>query len=144
MEKKTTGVNAMSGKNPKKIDFNSIIGNVLRYGVVISSIVIATGSILLFGEMSTGYYPVGSASDLFDRHNKFLIGLAPLIQGVLSAKPYAIIDLGLIILLATPITRVLISIFLFAGEKRYIFVAITCTVLTILLVSTFILGPLLA
>ncbi|MHB8566490.1 MAG: DUF1634 domain-containing protein [Nitrososphaerales archaeon] len=128
----------------RETEFSMVIGEVLRYGVVISFAVIALGSILLFLENSTGYYTVGSAEQLFDRHNTFLIGLVPLIQGVVSLKPYAIIDLGLLILLATPIARVVISIFMFTEQKRYIFVAITVSVLAILLASTFILGPLLA
>jgi uncharacterized membrane protein len=128
----------------EKPDFNLIIGNVLRYGVVISFAIIALGSALLFLENSTGYYSLGTAEELFQRHNRFLIGFVPLIQGVIAAKPYAVIDLGLIVLLATPIARVLISIFLFAEEKRYVYVAITACVLAILLASTFILGPLLA
>ena len=125
-------------------DFNSIIGNVLRYGVIISFILISTGSALLFLENNTGYYPIENAEQLFARQNRFLIGLVPLVQGVVAGKPYAIIDLGLLVLLATPIARVFISIFLFSFEKRYIFVAITVTVLAILLSSTFMLGPRLA
>ncbi|HYY90459.1 MAG TPA: DUF1634 domain-containing protein [Candidatus Dormibacteraeota bacterium] len=72
-----------------------------------------------------------------------MLGLGPLVQGVLSAKTLALIGLGLIILFATPLARVSISIFLFLGEKRYIFVAITLIVLLILLLSTFVIGPLL-
>ncbi len=127
-----------------KTDFNSVIGNVLRYGVVTSFVIILVGSLLLFSEGNTGYYTLGSAEELFQRHNRFLIGLVPMIQGVVQAKPYAIIELGLIILLATPVTRVGISIFLFASQKRYILVAVTSAVLTILLTSMFILGPMLA
>lgn len=127
-----------------ELDFDIVIGNVLRYGAIISFIVILIGSILLFSENSTGYYSLGSAQALFDRHNHFLIGFIPVLQGVASAKPYAIIELGLLILLATPIARVLISIFLFASEKRFNFVVITTVLLLILLGSTFIIGPLLA
>lgn len=127
-----------------RTDFNSIIGNVLRYGVIISFATILIGSSLLFIEGSTGYYSLGTSAELVDRHNRFLIGIIPLLQGIAVAKPYAIIDLGLIILLATPIARVAISIFLFAEEKRYNFVAITCTVLAVLLISMFVLGPVLA
>lgn len=127
----------------KGVDFNTVIGLVLRYGVIISFSIIAVGSILLFVEGQTGYYPLGSAEQLFGRHNHFLIGLVPLVQGVISAKPYAIIDMGLLVLLATPVARVFISIFLFVEEKRYIFVLITVTVLALLLFSAFVLGPLL-
>jgi len=137
-------VGHLTDKGPEHFDFNSIIGNVLRYGVIVSFVIILIGSVLLFYEGSTGYYTLGSAQDLFQRHNKFLIGLVPTIQGIALAKPYAIIELGLIVLLATPIARVAISIFLFASERRYILAAITCAVLTILLTSMFLIGPMLA
>jgi uncharacterized membrane protein len=123
-------------------DFRSAISLVLRYGVIASFVVVALGSTLLFLEGQTGYYPLGSAEQLFDSQNKFLIGLAPLVQGVASAKPYAVIDLGLGVLLATPVARVVISVFLFMEEKRYAFVAITATVLAILLLSMFVVAPL--
>jgi uncharacterized membrane protein len=127
------------------VDFNRVIGLTLRYGVVLAFIIIVVGSVLLFVEGSTGYYPIGSnAAQLFDRHNRFLIGFVPLVQGLATAKPYAILGLGLIVLLATPIARVLISIFLFFQERRLVFVWITVTVLAILLAATFVLGPLLA
>ncbi len=124
--------------------FNAVIGMVLRYGVVASFAIVAVGSVLLFLEGQTGYYPLGTAEQLFGRQNRFLIGLVPLAQGVLAAKPYAIIDLGLLVLLATPIARVFISIFLFMEEKRYTFVLITVTVLALLLFATFVLGPFLS
>jgi uncharacterized membrane protein len=127
----------------KESEFSSIIGTVLRYGVVISFVIVAIGSVLLFLEGQTGYYALGTAEQLFDRHNFFLIGPVPLLEGVIAARPYAIIDLGLIVLLATPIARVFISVFLFLDEKRYAFVLITITVLCLLLFSTFVLGPVL-
>jgi len=126
----------------EKTDFKAVIGLVLRYGVIASFTLVALGSVLLFVSGQTGYYPMGTAQQLYDAQNRHLIGLAPLIQGVLSAKPYAIIDLGLIVLLATPVARVVISMFLFLGEKRYAFVAITATVLAILMLSMFLVAPL--
>lgn len=108
---------------------------------MISFAIIALGSVLLFAEGQTGYYALGSAEQLFERQNRFLIGFVPLLQGVAAAKPYAIIDLGLLVLLATPIARVFISIFLFFEERRYAFVLVTLVVLGLLLFSTFVLGP---
>jgi uncharacterized membrane protein len=125
-------------------EFYSVIGLVLRYGVVISFTLVGAGSILLFSEGQTGYSTLGTAEQLFGQQNRFLIGLVPLAQGISSAKPYAIIDLGLLILLATPIVRIFVSIFLFLDERRYSFVLITATVLALLLFSTFVLGPFLA
>jgi uncharacterized membrane protein len=122
--------------------FKAVIAYVLRYGVVASFALVALGSLLLFSEGQTGYSSLGTAQQLFDAQDKFLVGLVPLIQGVLAAKPYAIIDLGLVVLLATPVARVVISIALFADERSYAFVAITSTVLAILLLSMFVVAPL--
>ena len=124
------------------IDFKKAIGLVLRYGVVASFALVSLGSVLMFLEGQTGYYRMGTAEQLFEARNNFLIGLAPLLRGVASAKPYAIIDLGLVVLLATPVARVVISIFLFLGERRYVFVAITATVLAILMLSVLVIAPL--
>lgn len=123
-------------------DFNKTIGIVLRFGVTIAFVVIALGSALLFLEGPSGNGSVGTSEQLYT--SRFVLGLDSLIQGILTAKPLAIIDLGLIILFGTPLARVAISIFLFLEEKRYIFVWITILVLGILLFSTFVIGPLLA
>ncbi len=126
----------------ERTDFKAVIGLVLRYGVIASFAIVALGSTLLFLEGRTGYNQLGTAEELFRAQNSFLIGPLPLVQGLASAKPYAIIELGLIVLLATPVARVVISIFLFAEEKRYIFVAITASVLAILVLSMFVVAPL--
>jgi uncharacterized membrane protein len=123
-------------------DLNKTIGLVLRFGVTIAFVVIAVGSALLFLEDQTGRGSLGTSEQLSSSH--FVLGLDSLFQGVLAARPFAIIDLGLIILFATPLARVAISILLFLEEKRYIFVWITILVLSILLFSTFVIGPLLA
>lgn len=125
-------------------DFRVVIGLVLRYGVVASFLVVALGSALLFIEGQTGYAQLGTAEQLFDARNRFLIGLSPLVAGISSGKPYAIIDLGLIVLLATPVARVAISTLLFLEERRYAFVWITLTVLAVLLGSMFIVAPLIS
>lgn len=123
-------------------DFRVVIGLVLRYGVVASFVLVAVGSALLFLEGHTGYSVLGSAEDLTGAHSRSLVGLASLVQDVAAGKPYAVIDLGLIVLLATPVARVAISIALFLEERKYIFVAITVTVLAILMLSMFVVAPL--
>ncbi|MHB8584582.1 MAG: DUF1634 domain-containing protein [Thermoplasmatota archaeon] len=126
---------------PPTVDFNRVIGLLLRTGVTISVATVALGSLLLFAENNTGYYPLTSAQNLVERHNAFLLGPIAVFQGLLSIKPYAIIDLGILILLATPLARVVVSLFLFYAERRYVFVAITGAVLVILLFSMFVIAP---
>ena len=57
---------------------------------------------------------------------------------MVAVKPFAIIQLGVIILLATPVLRVTSSLVLFAFEKDRAFVLITLFVLAVLLFSFFI------
>ncbi len=124
--------------------FRTVIGFVLRYGVIASFAVVALGSALLFLRGQTGYHPLVTAEELFGPQTRFVLGPGPLLRGVASGKPYAVIDLGVILLLGTPIARVIISIFLFAEERSYAFVAITATVLAILMLSVFVVAPLAA
>lgn len=119
-----------------------VIAVVLRYGVIAAFAIVAIGSALMFLEGGTGFGPLGTAEALFGSRDRSLIGLGPLVQSLGAGKPYAIIDLGLIVLLATPVARVAISVLLFAEEKRYAFVAITAAVLAILVLSMFVVAPL--
>jgi uncharacterized membrane protein len=129
----------------RPIDFNRIIWLTLRYGSPSRSQSSLSGQRYFFAQGSTAYYPIGSdVAQLFDRHNRFLIGFVPLVQGLAAGKPCSILSLGLIVLPATPIAKLFVSVFLFFQERRLVFVCITVTVLAILLVATFGLGPLLA
>ncbi len=58
-----------------------------------------------------------------------------LAQGALSGKPYAIIGLGMLLLMATPVVRVALSVVFFLMQKDWLYVAITVFVLTVLLLS---------
>jgi uncharacterized membrane protein len=60
--------------------------------------------------------------------------------GLLALHPQAIIALGLLLLIATPILRVGVSILAFALERDLRFVVITVLVLGILLLSNVLLG----
>jgi uncharacterized membrane protein len=123
-------------------DFASIIGSLLRWGVVLSSSIIALGCALLFAEGETGYAGLATTAGLTDKFGGLPMGLPSVFEGVLALKPYAVIDLGLLILLATPILRVAVSIPLFALERRFAFVLITGTVLAILMLSILVIAPL--
>jgi len=61
----------------------------------------------------------------------------PLLQGVLAFKGRAIIQLGIILLIATPIMRVVFSAIGFFFEKDYLYVLITVLVLGVIMFSMF-------
>lgn len=109
-----------------------IISNVLRGGVLLSAVVIAGGVIAFYRR----YLAAGGRGVSNRPFPHSLTGVA---QGLSGGDPLAIIALGLLILLATPVLRVAVSIVAFALERDWRYTAITTLVLAILIVS-FLLG----
>jgi len=108
-----------------------IISFVLRGGVLFSAGLLILGALLYFARVLWGGAPADPLS--------FPHTLGDVFSGLGHGDPLAILVLGLIVLLLTPVARVAISIFAFARERDWLYVAITTLVLLILLVS-FLLG----
>ena len=110
---------------------SSIIGWVLQGGVMLSA------SIILIGLIMLPFYSKGfSVSGLLSFPQTF----SQIWVGLLALHPQSIITLGLLLLIATPILRVAVSIIAFALERDFRFVVITAIVLVILILSNFLLG----
>lgn len=105
-----------------------IISGVLRGGVVLSASIILLGVVLY-------YLRNPRANPAIAQPALFPHSLPAVLTGLAHADGLAIIAFGLLILLATPVIRVAVSIVAFAleGDRRY--VAITTLVLFILIVS---------
>ncbi|MCL4355746.1 MAG: DUF1634 domain-containing protein [Nitrososphaerota archaeon] len=115
---------------------NAIISKVLRYGVVLSSAVIALGVVLLVAH--DGFSQVAaflSYNPSQIPHGSFPVSFDGLAASLAKGSPIAVIELGVLVLLATPVSRVLFSIFLFAAEHNRTYVYITLTVFILLLFS---------
>jgi uncharacterized membrane protein YfcA/uncharacterized membrane protein len=106
----------------------TIIGWILQGGVLISA------SIILLGLMLLPTRPGGLS---VTRLLNFPLSLQAVGDGLLILRPQAIIMLGLLFLIATPVVRVLASVVTFALEHDRKYVIITCLVLSILLFSIF-------
>ncbi|MDH2900412.1 MAG: DUF1634 domain-containing protein [archaeon] len=124
----------MNLKDPKAM--NDILGNVLRFGVILSAIVIAFGFLVFVARYSLA----GTASYIQyysnrATHGNFSVSLSSMASGLVSLNAFSIIELGLLILLATPVSRVFLSIVLFdlEGDRKYVY--ITVAVFLILLFS---------
>lgn len=115
---------------------NLVIGRVLRYGVIISAAVILLGTVGLV--ISRGSADA-SGSLNYDGgtipHDGIDVSLSGLASGLASFSPFSWIELGVVFLIATPVSRVLISVFLFAAEGDRLYVIVTAVVLTLLLFS---------
>ena len=113
-------------------DFQSIIGNLLRYGVWISLSVAFIGGIvyLMHHGNEIEDYSVFQEND----KNIFKV-IAGIYEGVIQRKGDSIIFFGIILLFLTPVFRVLLSLFSFLLEKDYLYVAITAIVIGIIILS---------
>ena len=108
-----------------------IIGILLRTGVTIAALIVLGGAIPYLVQHGAGvpHYHVfrGEPNNL--RH------ISDIVKGSLALNPAAIIQLGLLFLIATPVARVAFSVFAFAEERDWMYVIITLIVLALLLYS---------
>lgn len=111
-------------ENKELEEMEITISRFLKFGVLLSAIVIATGFLLFIITGSSGY-----SGEYFPR--------TPLeiLKGLLAFKSYAVILTGLMLLILTPIFRVGISILVFIKEKDYLYAKITALVFFILIIS---------
>jgi uncharacterized membrane protein len=110
-----------------------IISYVLRLGVGLSLLVIVAGTVISFAH-HPGYF---SSTDLasLTSPDGAIPSLHAVITGVLAGQGQAIVMLGLLLLIATPVVRVAVSIVVFLMQRDMVFVAITTAVLAALLFS---------
>jgi len=109
------------------------IGKILRVGVAVSATFMIVGLLMFFITGSTGY---SQASQ--ELNSDWPRNITAIFSGVFSLKPVALMMLGLLLLIFTPVLRVIASIFSFAFEKDRLYVYITLTVLAILLLAIFV------
>jgi len=113
--------------------FEALLGNVLRWGVVSAAAVVAIGAVVFLarhGGEQPLYSPFrGEPSDL-----KTVPGI---LSAALSGRGRGLIQLGLLILIATPVARVVLSTGVFAAQRDRRYVLITLIVLAVLLFSLF-------
>ena len=101
---------------------------VLRIGVVSSVLVMALGLTLAFIHHPPSVHHMQTA--VLNDH------LTVILHGVMSGDGESIIDVGLFILVLTPVARVLASVILFAlVDRDWLYTAVTLIVLILTLVS---------
>ncbi len=108
-----------------------VISFILRAGVVVSGLIIAIGVVI--------YYVRAAGQRIPPLIEPIPHTIPAVFQGLGAGDPLAVITLGLLLLLLTPVLRVVVSIAAFAIERDWRYVVITTIVLIILIVS-FLLG----
>lgn len=111
------------------IDLNRSVGNLLRIGVILSVITSLFGFIKLFTEgftMPNDY----TSLEITEEHiwQSFWSSL-------INFEGVAIIQLGILLLIFTPLVRIIFAMIGYLKEKDYTYVIISLIVLAIMLVS---------
>jgi uncharacterized membrane protein len=105
------------------------LGVILRLGVGLAGLVVLAGALVLLREPGRG------AADYRAFHGEpsELRGVAGVWRAAWSLRGRGLIQLGLLILIATPIARVAVSVVVFARRRDWLYAAFASTVLAGLL-----------
>jgi len=111
----------------------SIVGKLLQTGVSLAAAVVFTGAVIYLSRH--GREP--ATYRIFRGEPPEYKTFGGILRGVANLRGRGFIQLGLLLLIATPVARVAFSVWGFAEEKDKMYVAITLLVLAILLYSLF-------
>ncbi len=110
-----------------------LLGVLLRTGVLLAAFVVAIGAVL-FLLSHGGQQPHYS---VFDGQPPELRSVVAIVTGAFKLNTLAIIQFGLLLLIATPIARVVFSLVGFAVERDWMYIGVTAIVLALLLFGLF-------
>jgi uncharacterized membrane protein len=122
--------NAKSWNDRKMGD---IMGILLRAGVLSAATVVLAGGMLFFIQHPGELFDFGT----FKGEPARLREIDVILRDAFSFRSRAVIQVGLLLLIATPVARVLFSLVGFIFERDWIYVLITFVVLAILFASMF-------
>lgn len=108
-----------------------LLGNVLRAGVLLSALVVVIGGVAYLA--AHGMEP--AAYGAFTGEPADLTGARAVLRTALSLRGTGIIQLGLLILIATPVARVAFAVAAFARGRDWLYVVVSLIVLTVLVAA---------
>ncbi|HET8825520.1 MAG TPA: DUF1634 domain-containing protein [Terriglobales bacterium] len=110
-----------------------VLSHLLRSGVLLAAFVVIAGAVLYLGEHPRAHVDYRT----FHAEPEQLRGVHSVVDAALQGQAMGIMQLGLLLLIATPIARVIFSVFAFALEGDRMYVSFTLIVLAVLLYSLF-------
>ncbi len=109
----------------------SMIGNTLRIGVLTSATIVAVSGMFYLIQHRADHVTYGT----FHMERTNLRVLSGIFRSAMRLRADAIIQMGLVLLIATPIARVVFAAVGFYLEHDYLYVAVSLTVAAILIYS---------
>lgn len=126
MDSRTT-----SDKPAQDQRLEAVMGNLLRLGVLLSAVIVLGGGILYL--MQHGAQPEDYRH--FSGEPARFTYIPDIFHTALAGQGRSIIQLGLLVLMATPILRIVVSIAGYVVERDWRYVLITLLALSIILFS---------
>ena len=109
----------------------SVIGTLLRVGVILSASLVALGGTWYLIGQGSGGFSYGAFRGEPPRYRS----VSGVLLGLRSLDGRGVIQLGLLLLIATPVVRVAFAAWAFAKERDWTYVGITLIVLIVLTYS---------
>jgi len=110
-------------------EMDQLIGRLLQLGVLLAALVTLVGGVMLLAHH-------GSATPSFTTFRgepDHLTSLGGIVRGLRELRSDAVVQLGIVLLIATPIARVAFTLVAFMVQRDRTYVLITLVVLVLLL-----------
>ncbi|MGM9474943.1 DUF1634 domain-containing protein [Pedobacter sp. GSP4] len=122
---------AVDKENINDKDIQVILGTLLRAGVIISMSIVLVGGIIFLVHNN------GVITDykVFKPELAKFSSIAAIFKGILTFQGDAIVQFGILMLIFTPIARIIFAIFSFLIERDYLYVLIGFIILAIITIS---------
>jgi uncharacterized membrane protein len=106
-----------------------IIGRLLQIGVLVAAAVVIVGGAALLAQ----YGDTTADFRVFRAEPSALRSIGGIVRGALALDSRAVVQLGLVLLIATPVARVALTLVAFILQRDRLYVAVTSLVLALLL-----------
>ncbi|MBV8780294.1 MAG: DUF1634 domain-containing protein [Phycisphaerae bacterium] len=116
-----------------------LISNLLRFGVLASLLLVIAGTIVSFVKHPEYIHSHAVLAPLTSDRAAFPKSLADSVHDFGLSPGRSLIVIGLLLLVATPVMRVAVSVLAFLYERDFAFTIITLVVLSLLIIS-FVIG----
>ena len=113
------------------LEIEHIVGRLLQIGVLLSAVIVFAGGVLYLREAAWQRPDYRT----FHGVSAPLTSIGSVVKGAVALDAQSVIQLGLLVLIATPIARVAFSIVAFALERDWLYVGLTFVVFGVLLYS---------
>jgi len=128
---RTRGASAPQDATDQRLD--QALGHLLRGGVVLAGMVVLLGGVAYLLK----HWDAPTDNHVFREESEQLRHPAGILRTALALDPSGIIQLGVLLLIATPVARVIFTVFAFGRQRDWAYVVITLIVLSLLLFGLF-------